>query len=210
MENQKKYWPRLPWISIISFLFVVSCLAIADRDKLKKEYNLGKIEYSKGNLDASLQHFLRVEKIESEYEDVPLYLAKIEYYKGNFKEANRWLETLLGDGIYGDQAQVLRWKCDYAEGKKHGDILREIGESLKKEGENLDLLLLTARIQEEQGQIPQAILNYERVLNESDKVIIAHTGLMKIYEKADLKDRAEYHSKMIEVWNQSANQAVDF
>ena len=166
-----------------------------------KEYGLGKVEFAKGNLDGSKKHFLKVQNIESGFEDVPLYLAKIDYYQGHFEQASKTFSKLIEDETYGYQAHLLKLKSDYAYRKDRSKLLKEIGNGLKKDSSNLDLLILAAKLHEEIGQISQSILYYERVLNESDKLILAHKELRKIYQKAGIAERVDYHSKKIDLWN---------
>jgi tetratricopeptide (TPR) repeat protein len=183
---------------ILVLLLIASCSG--KNEKIIKEYGLGKAEFAKGNLEASRTHFSKVHDSDSSYEDVPLYLAKIEYYQGNFAGASVAFRELLDDDIYGYQALILKLKSDYAHRKDRSELLKEVGEALKKESGNLDLLILSAKLNEELGQTSQAILYYQRVLNEADKLIIAHKELRKIYQKVGIQERVNYHTYKVELY----------
>jgi len=188
-------------MKIYFLIFVYALLSCSgNQDELKREYSLGKDEFMKGNLEGSKKHFKQVLKFESSYEDVSLYIAKIEYYQGHFALASKAFELLLDDKSYGFQAQILKLKSDYANQKDRAILLSEIGNAIKKDSSNLDLLILSAKLHEELGQISQSIFYYQRVLNESEKIILAHKALREIYQKVGLNERANYHLKKIELW----------
>ncbi|GBF52097.1 hypothetical protein LPTSP4_36350 [Leptospira ryugenii] len=185
---------------VFAFLCILSCQG--DTEALKKEYGLGKVEFAKGNLDGAKKHFQKIISEDTSFEDVPLYLAKIDFYKGNFEKASKDLSELIEDDTYGYQAYLLKVKADYAYRKDRSVLLKEVGEALKKDSSNLDLLIIAAKLHEELGQLPQTILYYGRVINESDKVLLAHKELKKIYEKAGIEERVKYHTRKIELWEE--------
>ncbi|MDZ4727674.1 MAG: hypothetical protein SH817_16065 [Leptospira sp.] len=186
--------------SLFILLFLVSCSD--NKEELIKEYGLGKLEFAKGNLEGSKKHFKKVHEADSSYEDVPLYLAKIEYYQGHFAIASSAFGKLLDDDTYGHQAHILKLKSDYAYRKDRSVLLKEIGDALKGDTSNLDLLIIAAKLNKELGHISQTILYYQRIINESDKIMLAHKELSKIYEKAGIAERVSYHTKKVEFWKE--------
>ncbi len=188
----------------LNIVYILLCCLTCSKDFefIQEEYQSGKIEYLKGNLEKSKTHFLSVKKREPDFEDIGLYLAKIEYYQGKFEQSSKSFSDLIDNETYGYQAYLLKLKSDYAYRKDRSQLLIEVGDGLKKDSSNLDLLILAAKLNEELGQISQAILYYGRILNESDKLILAHKELKKIYQKAGLEERVLYHSKKLELWNE--------
>jgi tetratricopeptide (TPR) repeat protein len=185
-------------VIICIWLFGLGCSQ--NREELKKEYGLGKVEFAKGNLDGARKHFVKAKEANSSYEDVPLYLAKIDFYQGKFPQASEEFADLVDHDVYGYQAHLLKLKSDYAYRKDRDLLLKEIEEALKKDSSNLDLLILSAKLHKELGQISKAILYYERVLNESDKLILAHKELLEVYKQAGITDRVRFHEKKLELW----------
>jgi tetratricopeptide (TPR) repeat protein len=191
---------KIYFACICIWLFGLGCSQ--NSEELKKEYSLGKVEFAKGNLDGAKKYFVKVKEANSSYEDVPLYLAKIDYYQGKFPQASEALADLVDHETYGYQAALLKLKSDYAYRKDRALLLGEIEEALRKDSGNLDLLILSAKLHKELGQISQAILNFQRVLNESDKLILAHKELLEIYKQVGIADRVNFHQKKLELWGE--------
>ncbi len=166
------------------------------------EYNLGKEEYRKGNLAGSKKHFKRAVSIKTDYRDVPLYLAKIAYYQGKYEDVGYQLETMLNDETYAYQANLLKLKNDFVFSKDRVGLSKALENALAKDSSNLEILLMAAKVSEELGQIGHSILLYERTIQESSKIALAHQNLFRIYNQAGIKERAKYHSKKFELWNE--------
>ncbi|TGN16949.1 tetratricopeptide repeat protein [Leptospira idonii] len=179
---------------LISVIWLWSFAACGSKDpSLQKEYFLAKGEYAGGRLDSAYNHFMKIQKQDDDFEDVPLYLAKIEFYRGKFEHSSEILEKAVTHKQYGYQAKLLKIKTDYVSGKDRKRLLEDVNEILLWDSGNLDILLIAAMVNLELEKVPEAILNYERILNESSKIGYAHQSLSKIFEKAGISERAAHH-----------------
>ncbi|BDA79615.1 hypothetical protein LPTSP3_g25450 [Leptospira kobayashii] len=156
---------------------------------MEKNYLAGKEEYAKGNLDSALNYLNQVDKEDSCYSDTPIYLAKIEFYKGNFKKVEERLEDVLDDPILGFQAKLWKLKAGYAGGKDRKTLLSLVDELLLVDSSNLDLLIISAKINIEMGKISDAIRSYNRAVIQEDKIALAKKELALIYGKVDSKNK---------------------
>jgi|GEM_PF-6075782 len=167
---------------IVSLGLTYSC---SDSEYLEKNYLAGKQEYAKGNLDSALNYLNKVDKEDSGYLDTPLYLAKIEFYKGNFNKVEDRLDDVLEDSTLGFQAKLWKLKAGYASGGDRKVLLDIVDKLLLIDSSNLDLLILSAKINMEMGKIPDAIRSYNRVIIQEDKISLAKKQLALIYGKID-------------------------
>lgn len=170
--------------------------------ELKQEYELGKLEYAKGRLASAKKKFTNVESFEPKYKDVSLYLGKIEFYQGHFLKASQIFSSLLDDEEYGYQAFLLKLKADFLFQKDRSKLLEEVGAALNKDSSNLELLLLSAKLNEELGKIAEAIQCYERIVQETDAILLSHKELNRIYKRLGMEDKVQFHASRLAFFNE--------
>ncbi|TGN08482.1 tetratricopeptide repeat protein [Leptospira ilyithenensis] len=184
-------------MAVRSFVFLCCFLSLSvifscsDSETLEKNYLAGKDEYASGDLDSALNYLTQVDKEDSHYSDTPLYLAKIEFYKGNFAKAEERLEDVLDDPILGFQAKLWKLKAGYASGKDRKTLLALVDELLLVDSSNLDLLIISGKINAKMGKISDAILSYDKAIGQEDQILLAKQELNLIYGKvySSSKDR---------------------
>ncbi len=198
LDDMKRKANRILRIILILFIIFSSGHCAKNKGKSENEYTQAKIEYAKGNLENAKKYFNKLKNNNSEYADIPLYLAKIEYYQGNFEKVLLILEELYEDPNSSFQANLLKLKAEYVIRKERIKILQEVEDLLRTNPENLDLLIMAAKLNAESGKVSQTIMYFERVINQSDKIMVAHKELRDIYEKAGIKERASYHIRKLE------------
>ncbi len=188
-------------VSLLVLIVMLSSCSDHNTD-LKQEYELGKLEYIKGRLEGAKKKFTNVNSYEPNYKDVSLYLGKIEFYQGHFLKASQIFSSLLDDDTYGYQAFLLKIKSDFFYQKDRSKLLEEVGAALNKDSSNLELLLLSAKLHEELGKIPEAIQCYERIVQETDVIILSHKELHRIYQRLGFEEKVQFHQSRLAFFNE--------
>lgn len=192
-------------ILYIALLLLVGCGNSQETNFQK--YLIAKGFFLQGDLSKSAKLFKEIYEDDSEFEDVDLHMIKIEFYRGNFPESLDLIETALENGRWTQQALVYKIRIFLLNPDKRNELLPLLDKMLKLDSSNLDALLLAGKVYTIQNKTSDAIMVYNRVLSESDRIRTAHLELSKIYKNLGLKENSDLHENSAKKFaDSSANE----
>ncbi|MDF3821464.1 hypothetical protein P3G55_16285 [Leptospira sp. 96542] len=178
---------------IVFLIFVVSCTP-SKNEQLQK-YISAKGSYLKGDLKGSEKIFEELYEDDPEFEDVDLHLIKIEFYRGNFEKCLEHIDNALESGRWQQQALLFKIRILLINSNSTDEILVLTEKMLKYDSSNLDALLLAGKVYAKYNRTSEAIITYNRIIAESERIQSAHIALSKIYASLGLFDNALLHEK---------------
>ncbi|TGK77521.1 hypothetical protein EHQ24_19135 [Leptospira noumeaensis] len=181
----------MKYIYLFLFLLAIGC-GNSQEINLQK-YVLAKGYFFKGDLNNSEKIFKEIYEDDSEFEDVDLHLIKIEFYRGNFPESLELIESTLERGRWNQQALAFKTRIYLLNPEKKDELLPLVEKLLKLDSSNIDALLLAGKVYTIHNKISDAIIVYNRVISETDRIRSAHLELSKIYKNLGIKENAEMH-----------------
>ncbi|TGL38893.1 tetratricopeptide repeat protein [Leptospira perdikensis] len=181
-------------IPFIVLLLLIGCGNSQETNFQK--YLLAKGYFLQGDLSNSSKIFKEIYSDDSEFEDVDLHMIKIEFYRGNFQECLELIDSALESGRWTQQALVYKIRVFLLNPEKRGELLPLVEKMLKLDSSNLDALLLAGKVYTIHNKTSDAIMVYNRVLSETDRIHTAHIELSKIYKHLGLKENSDLHENL--------------
>ncbi|TGK87204.1 hypothetical protein EHQ23_07350 [Leptospira bourretii] len=180
----------------MKFIFFILLLAIGCGNSHEinlQKYMLAKGYYLQGDLNNSAKIFKEIYEDDPEFEDVDLHLIKIEFYRGNFPQSLEFIESALESGRWNQQALIFKTRIYLLNSDKKEELIPIVEKMLKLDSSNLDALLLAGKVYELQNKTSDAIIAYNRIISETERIRTAHLQLSKIYNKIGLKANSGIH-----------------
>ncbi len=166
---------------------------------MKKNYDAAIALYHKKQLKQSLKLFSDIYDINPNYKDISLYIGKIHYFGGKFKEAEEFLDSALAKDTVNLNNKVWSLKVKFAlAGDKESQekVIKLAEDILKKDSANLEVLSLLAKLYFKTGALEKSMNVYKKIISFSDEIALAHFELGKIYKAADIKAESDKHLKI--------------
>lgn len=179
-------------ILVLILLFLFHC---DNSDQLEPLYLVAKRHYLEGKLAESMKEFQKLEDVENNYKDSKLYIGKIYFFQGNFEKASKEFEEASSTEYLKLNSLAWKIKSDYASSVDRSIVLKQITQYLEIDNGNLEILFIQGKIHLDSGSIQEAITSFERILMYEDRLGYAHRELSNIFERAKIKEKAEYHQK---------------
>lgn len=194
----------------MKILYLVVVLLVgcgnSQNENLQK-YLIAKGFYLQGDLAKSAKLFKEIYEDDPNFEDADLHMIKIEFYRGNFSESLDLIETALENGRWTQQVLVYKIRVYLLNPEKRNELLPLVDKMLKLDSSNLDALLLAGKVYTVQNKTSEAIMAYNRVLSEADRIRTAHLELSKIYKDLGLNEKSDIHeSKAKKIADSSASE----
>lgn len=140
---------------------------------------------------------LKINKIltdESDNQKAIFLRAKILFYTGRISEARNAMTSLDEEILSKTEVMLLTSRINLALNQKQSETIDNLTAIIKNEPLNLDALLLRGKLYEITGKIPEAIRDFQTVIQQTEKIRIAHISIANVYTKAKLLEKANYHT----------------
>ncbi|WP_167882317.1 tetratricopeptide repeat protein [Leptospira langatensis] len=146
----------------------------------------------------ALKLLLEIYDKDSDYKDTLLVIGKINYYDLKFPEAKKYFEKLYDKNP--ENLNALLWiiKSQFAAGIRDKSIFENLQTFMKRDPNNLEVLYISGRLLEEAGKTDLAIQSYNQILLQIPQIAFAHKQLAEIYKKANLSEKADFHSNQFQ------------
>lgn len=183
----------------ILIFFALNSLIGCAKDKtswVDQNYKESIIQYENRDLEKAKKGFLKNYENYKEFNVVNLYLGKIFFYQGNFKKALEYFELLTESSEYKNIADQWIIKTKYILKNDKLELLKEIESIKEKSLDNLEILLIQAKLLSEIGKVDESINIYNKVIENGYLVAIAHNDLSSIYLKANVDERHSFHKEI--------------
>lgn len=173
------------------FLLIVICAGCGSRESVPELYNKGEIQYLNKNLGEAERIFTEVLKLDDDFLNAYLMLAKIYYFNKEYNRALENTDSILKRDI--DHTGALYWKGRtlIISGKDDKEesvrILRQV---LEIDSHHIPARLLLALVYEKNRKYKEALHEYITAMEEEENLISARGNMAVLYRRLGLKDRA--------------------
>jgi tetratricopeptide (TPR) repeat protein len=177
-----------------------------NNEELDQKYKLAIGYYYKKDLKLSLKLLSEIYEQNPNYKDVKLYLGKIYYFGGKFKEADEFFSAAAKQDLHNINSKVWLVKTKYAlaSSKENFENIINVSEQiLEKDSSNLEILSLLSKVYFKNGDIEKSINAYKKIISYSDELALAHFELGKIYQEAGIKKESEKHIRRARILSEN-------
>ncbi len=182
-------------ILIITILCISGYFCSNENKELNDRYLNALRKYESGQRVEALKDLHIIYKSDPDYKETRILLGKLNYYEYKFEEAKKFFQEAYDKDSENYGALLWIAKTQFALKEKPEPILENIQKYLALDSSNIEALYIRGKILENTGKIDLAILNYQQITYQSDKLALAHKSLYEIFEKAGLSQKAEYHKE---------------
>jgi tetratricopeptide (TPR) repeat protein len=189
-------------------ILVINNLIGCSKDKaswVDQNYKESIIQYENGELEKAKKGFLKNYENYEEFNVVNLYLGKIFFYQGSFKKALEYFELLKESSEHKSIAEQWIIKTKYVLKNDKLELLNEIESINEKSLDNIEILLIQAKLLLELGKVDESIKVYNKVIQNGYLIAIAHNDLSSIYQKAKIDERYSFHKEIYKTLSQKYN-----
>jgi len=182
VEDRVKYY-----IYVLLVLFA----GCGDSTRVMDLYTQGQQEFSKKNLSAAEKIFSDVIKLDDDFLNAYLMLAKIHYHNKEYDKTLSDLESIFDKDP--DHAGALYWKGRtlVISGKDDkNESVKILQRVLEIDSHHTPARLLLALVYEKNGKYKEALHEYITAMSEEESLIIARGNLAVLYRRLGLKERA--------------------
>ncbi|HNX24525.1 MAG TPA: tetratricopeptide repeat protein [Spirochaetota bacterium] len=175
---------------LIYSLFIF-CAGCGNSISVMDLYTRGQQEFANKNLTAAEKTFSEVIRLDDDFLNAYLMLAKINYHNKDYDKTLGNLESILNKDP--DHAGALYWKGRtlVISGKDEKDESVKILQSvLDIDSHHIPARLLLALVFEKNGNYKEALHEYITAMNEEETLISARGNLAVLYRRLGLKERA--------------------
>ncbi len=154
-------------------------------------YSKGQQEFMNKNLAAAEKSFSEVIKLDDDFLNAYLMLAKIHYHNKEYDKTFNDLESILRKDP--DHSGALYWKGRtlVISGKDDKDeAVKTLQSVLDIDSHHIPARLLLALVYENNGKYKEALYEYITAMSEEDSLIRARGNLAVLYRRLGLKERA--------------------
>lgn len=200
----------LPLLILISFMLTCA----KENPEMEKKYQTALALYHQKKLKHSLKLFSEIYDENPNYKELSLYVGKIYYFGGKFKEANEFLDRAIIKDSDNINNRIWHAKVKFAlanDKESNTQVIKELEEIHQTDNSNLEVLSLLAKAYLKIGNFEKSINTYKKIVSYSDEIALAHLELSKIYEQAKIETESKRHLKMAQLISQensNLNKAV--
>ncbi len=172
-------------------LFII-CAGCGVSSSVADLYSKGQQEFLCKNLTAAEKSFSEVIRLDDDFLNAYLMLAKIHYHNKEYDKAISDLESILHKDP--DHSGALYWKGRnlVMSGKDDNDeAVKTLHGVLEIDSHHIPARLLLALVYEKNGKYKEALHEYITVMSEEESLIRARGNLAVLYRRLGLKDRAD-------------------
>ncbi|MCW7464018.1 MULTISPECIES: tetratricopeptide repeat protein [Leptospira] len=178
---------------IITFLIIVllnySC-SEKEKSTLQKEAEKAFVFGDLQNSEIILNKILK----EDPNDQHAIFLkTKILLYSGRIIDAKKVYDELGDEFQNKTESMLLLARINLALNQNQIETIDKLSSLLETNPVHLDALLLRGKFYEASNKIPEAIRDYQTIIQQSDKIKIAHSSLASIYSKAGITEKAKSH-----------------
>ncbi len=178
----------------LAILMLSSCIKKTEesREKSLKNYNKGMQAYSLFKMKSAEKAFKEAIVNDSSNLNARLMLAKIGYFKGEYKAALKYIEEILSqdknniNGLYW-KARIEIMQKPRAKERAKNSLKRVV----EVDSHHLPARLLLALLYEAEGENRRALDHYMAVLNEEAYIINARLNLATLYSRMGSMKKAK-------------------
>lgn len=176
-------------LNILILLLV--CAGCSNSDPAIEIYSRGQKEFLNKNLTAAEKTFSDVIKLDDDFLNAYLMLAKIHYHNKDYDKTLSNLKSILDKDP--DHAGALYWKgrtlvISGRDDKSESiNILQSV---LDIDSHHIPARLLLALVYEKNGKYREALHEYITAMNEEESLINARGNLAVLYRRLGLNERA--------------------
>ncbi len=178
----------MKYLIFIPLLVFVSC---GDSRSALDTYARAQQEYSNKNLSGAAKLFDEVVKLDADFLNAYLMLAKIHYYNKEYDKTFTRIDEILerdpdhcGGLYWKGRTLLISGKDDKNESES---ILRSV---LEIDSHHIPARLLLALVYEKNGKYKEALREYITAMNEEESLISARGNMAVLYRRLGLKERA--------------------
>lgn len=190
---------------LISFLTFIIVNCNNDTNWIDQNYKNAVLKFEKGDLENSKKEFMKNYDDYEDYHVVNFYLGKIHFYQGNFEKALEYFLLLGKDKNYNIISNQWIIKTEYVLNKDKTKLLEKINDQNELFSDNIEILLIQAKILTEIGKLEEAINIYNKITTNGYLIAIAHNDLSNIYKDAKLEERMTFHSEISKILSKKYN-----
>ncbi|EMJ90317.1 tetratricopeptide repeat protein [Leptospira meyeri] len=132
-------------------------------------------------------------KEEPENQKAIFLRGKILFYTGRISEARNILVKLDEETLTKTETILLMSRINLALNQKQSETIDNLTSIIENQPLNLDALLIRGKLYETTGKIPEAIHDFQTIIQQTEKIRIAHISMANVYTKAKLMDKANQH-----------------
>ena len=160
-------------------------------------FTKGKEAYARKDLDKAKKYFEKASKLDENLFNAKLMLAKIHYFRRDFKEALRIIDSVLDDER--NHVSSLFWKArTLVIMKKRGsdvkktdaEAMRCLQRVLEMDARHISARNLLALLYEKNSMYKESLYEYKLALEEEESLISTRANLSILYYRMGLRDRA--------------------
>lgn len=184
---------RRIWLSTCALLLSASPLYLCSRAVSDSDL----ATYRQALAHFNRQEFTEAQAFAIKVRSLPqarLLLAKIAYFSGDYQTALREFQKLTTEQQ--NSAALLGLAKAHLALQQSQEALNVINRLLDIAPDSFEAWLLKGTIHEINNQIPEAFEAYKMAARFSQRVGFAHGKLGRLYQKASLNEKAEYHLRI--------------
>lgn len=174
---------------LLSFIFYSSC-GEPQKHPLLNEADQAFVFGDLKNAELKINKIL---KEEPDNQKAIFLQSKILFYTGRISEARKTLKSLDEEILLKTEAILLMSRINLALNQEHSESIKNLTSVIENQPLNLDALLIRGKLFETTGKIPEAIRDFQTIIQQTEKVRIAHLSIANVYTKAKLLEKAKLH-----------------
>lgn len=194
------------FILLLGFFLFLNC-GEQDKNPVLKDAEQAFVLGDLKKADLKISELL---KEEPNHQNALFLRTKVLFYTGRIQEAKKILDTLDNDVLSKTEAILLFSRINLALNQKSAESIVKLTSVIEDQPLNLDALLIRGKLYELSGKIPEAIRDYQKIIQQTEKIRMAHLSIANVYSNANAKDKANFHiehaNKLI-ISNKKGNQS---
>lgn len=169
------------------FLFLFFSSQCSDREKAIGHYMKGIEFYTKKSLEKAVIEFSEASSEDSTFLAPRLMKGKAEYYLGKYEDSLKTFKSIESD--YPGNAASLTWigKIYMLDSNKRGEAKKYLSLSVQYDDNQIDSHYYLGKIFEQEGNVKDALIQYNHGIEISRRVDKIKRDLVEIYRNAGLE-----------------------
>ncbi|WP_243393351.1 tetratricopeptide repeat protein [Leptospira perolatii] len=162
-----------------------------------EQYATGSKAYADRNLKVAIERFEEAVAKDDSLISPRIMLGKSYYYSGKFEEAQKVFEELIEDFPGNSGSYVWLGRIQMNHSSTMDLAKKNLLFAIQSDDTQIDAHYYLAKVYEQEGNVKDALLEYNKALGIRTKFDRIHRDLGELYKKAGFEDRAEEQLRLI-------------
>ncbi|TGL64329.1 hypothetical protein EHQ64_02420 [Leptospira sarikeiensis] len=191
-----KVWVRV----IIMAVLLISMTSCSSKEESLKYYSIGLKAYSEKNLKIAIENFEKAIDQDKKNISARNMLGKSYYYSQRFEDSKKVFDDIVDDfpgnaSAHVWSARILMYENPTPEKVK--EAKEKLLYAIQLDDANPDAHYHLAKLYEYEGNVVNALLEYNSALKLGSQISRIHKDLATLYKKAGMEDRALEHMQAL-------------